>query len=635
MPAEKELSSCCEPSSNTINIKLTELFNDFLTIDGTASPPPPGTTLKLHNNQKGWRMEDSLKKYLSENLQFKKIETLTKELLDFNYDIDDWITGELEVCESKIFSNVIDNNFNILKLNYSFIKEGSILASPSTEDPNYFYDWVRDSGIIMKTILNFMKVQLDFINCDIQTESVLDHISFKSFKLITFCIKNFNHNYTLMQIPNLSGSSCDKPEGDLKGLGEPKWRLDETRYDDPWGRPQNDGPAIRAMAALHFLQVLKKYDIRVSQLIKLVKHHNLLKYDIFFDNEADFINKFILYDLKFIIKNWKEENFDLWEEVKGYHFFTSLCQLKAIKLGEEILALYLKDQALYEKLDIDEEFIATLHNTYEDILNFMKNDAGFDQPDKCYYVENPMSQGYRCGLDIATIIGSNLTHDYIFEHDLHDTEIPYSSKDLKMLNNLYHLGKSFVEIYPINDEFKKSQLSIGCCMGRYPEDIYNGNGTSEGHPWFLAVSNSCLLVYNTIMDHLLAKRDLVILLTSSVEAENFWNSIFELSNLKIPFKEDINITIPYGSDLWEMTLKALSRFADLYILQIRMHLNQKYGSMSEQFDRYTGIMRGATDLSWSYSSFWTAGIMRAKTLNEFAKFSEQKEIEREEDDRMF
>ncbi|CAI8494447.1 unnamed protein product [Hanseniaspora opuntiae] len=245
-----------------------------------------------------------------------------------------------------------------------------------------------------------------------------------------------------------------------------------------------------------------------------------------------------------------------------------------------------------------------------------------------------MSQDYRCGLDIATIIGSNLTHDYIFEHDLHDTEIPFSSKDLKILNNLYHLGKTFVDIYPINDEFKRSQLSIGCCMGRYPEDIYNGNGTSEGHPWFLAVSNSCLLVYNTIMDYLLSKRDLEILLASSVEAENFWNSIFELSNLKIPFKEDIKVTIPYGSDLWEMTLKALSRFADLYILQVRMHLNQKYGSMSEQFDRYTGIMRGATDLSWSYSSFWTAGLMRAKTLSEFDKYAEQKEMD-SGNDRMF
>lgn len=621
MTAEKEITPCCGPAPSTINIVLTELVNDFISIDGTVSPPPPNIPLK--KEALSWNLQNAMKKYLTENLQFKKIESLTKELLDFHYDIDDWILGELEVCESKLLSNVIDNNFNILKLNYSHIKEGSILASPSTKDPNYFYDWVRDSGIIMKTILNFVKVQLDFIDCDIESESLLKHISFRNYKLIAFCLKNFNHNYVLMQQENLSGNI--DLNSDLKGMGEPKWNLDETRYDDPWGRPQNDGPAIRAMAALHFIQLLRRFNIKLEDLIGAVKELGLLKYDIFFKNEVEFINKYIFLDLKFISLNWQEENFDLWEEIKGYHFFTSLVQLKAVQLGIENLPFY---QAIDSSV-LSKEFMHTLDETYANILNFMENDAGYTETDKCYYIETPQSKEFRCGLDIATIIGSNLTHDYLFEHDLGNAEIPYSSKDSKILNNLYHLGTKFVDIYPINDEFKKSKLSIGCCMGRYPEDIYNGNGTSHGNPWFLAVSNSCLLVYNTIMDYLLNKRDLEILLSSSIESENFWNSIFELSNLNIPFEDDIKLNIPYGCDLWEMTLKSLARFADLYILQIRMHLNQKYGSMSEQFDRENGIMRGAKDLSWSYSSFWTAGIMRAKTLSELSKFSEEKENAKE------
>ncbi|OBA24707.1 Six-hairpin glycosidase [Hanseniaspora valbyensis NRRL Y-1626] len=616
MTAQKEITLCCEPAASTINITLTELINDYISLDGSVSPPPPN--IPMIKESLSWNLTDALKKYLTENLQFKKIETLTKELLDFHYDIDDWILGELEVCESKILSNVIDNNFNILKLNYFHIKEGSILASPSTENPNYFYDWVRDSGILMKTILNFVKVQLEFIDYDVEHDYVLKHVSFKNYKLFAFCLKNFNHNYVLMQQDNLSGS-CD-PNGDLKGLGEPKWNLDETRYDDPWGRPQNDGPAIRAMAALHFLQLLRKYKIKVKDIISAVKDLGLLKYEIFFENETEFINKYIYYDLKFIMLNWREENFDLWEEVKGFHFFTSLVQLKAIKLAQENLPFY---QASDSGV-LDDAFINKLEETYNNILNFMENDAGFTEADKCHYIENPQSKSHRCGLDIATIIGSNLTHDYLFEHDLGNAEIPYSSRDFKILNNLHHLGKKFVDLYPINDEFKKSELSIGCCMGRYPEDVYNGNGTSHGNPWFLAVSNSCLLVYNTIQDYLINKRDLEILLTSSVESDNFWNSIFALSNLHIPFEEDVKVTIPYGSDLWEMTLKALARFADLYILQVRMHLNQKLGSMSEQFDLNTGMMRGAEDLSWSYSSFWTAGIMRAKTLNELSKFEESR-----------
>src|SRR5688500_16671266 len=32
----------------------------------------------------------------------------------------------------------------------------------------------------------------------------------------------------------------------LDFLGEPKFQADGSAFNDPWGRPQNDGPAIRA-----------------------------------------------------------------------------------------------------------------------------------------------------------------------------------------------------------------------------------------------------------------------------------------------------------------------------------------------------------------------------------------------------
>lgn len=45
------------------------------------------------------------------------------------------------------------------------------------------------------------------------------------------------------------------PSGDLNdggGLGEPKFRVNETAFTESWGRPQRDGPALRATAMIAF-----------------------------------------------------------------------------------------------------------------------------------------------------------------------------------------------------------------------------------------------------------------------------------------------------------------------------------------------------------------------------------------------
>lgn len=45
------------------------------------------------------------------------------------------------------------------------------------------------------------------------------------------------------------------PSGSLSngaGLGEPKFYVDETAFTGSWGRPQRDGPALRATALINF-----------------------------------------------------------------------------------------------------------------------------------------------------------------------------------------------------------------------------------------------------------------------------------------------------------------------------------------------------------------------------------------------
>ena len=52
----------------------------------------------------------------------------------------------------------------------------------------------------------------------------------------------------LQTVTNPSGSL--QPSG--AGLGEPKFNADGTRYNGNWGRPQRDGPPLRAVAMIQY-----------------------------------------------------------------------------------------------------------------------------------------------------------------------------------------------------------------------------------------------------------------------------------------------------------------------------------------------------------------------------------------------
>ena len=41
-------------------------------------------------------------------------------------------------------------------------------------------------------------------------------------------------------------------------LGEPKYNVNGTPFTGPWGRPQNDGPALRAITLIKFANHLIK-----------------------------------------------------------------------------------------------------------------------------------------------------------------------------------------------------------------------------------------------------------------------------------------------------------------------------------------------------------------------------------------
>jgi hypothetical protein len=90
----------------------------------------------------------------------------------------------------------------------------------------------------------------------------------------------------LQTVSNPSGTFL--PQG--LGLGEPKFQIDGTRFNGAWGRPQRDGPALRAIALMSFSNWLINngqkstaktitWPIIANDLSKqdLIFHHILLK----------------------------------------------------------------------------------------------------------------------------------------------------------------------------------------------------------------------------------------------------------------------------------------------------------------------------------------------------------------------
>ena len=61
-------------------------------------------------------------------------------------------------------------------------------------------------------------------------------------------IQDFVKSQAIIQtVTNPSGSLSSG-----RGLGEPKYYANETRFNDAWGRPQRDGPSLRATALLTY-----------------------------------------------------------------------------------------------------------------------------------------------------------------------------------------------------------------------------------------------------------------------------------------------------------------------------------------------------------------------------------------------
>ena len=95
-----------------------------------------------------------------------------------------------------------------------------------------YYTWTRDSALTLKVLVDL------FRNGDTDLLSIIEEY--------------INAQAYIQTVSNPSGNLANAG----LGLGEPKFNVDESAYTGSWGRPQRDGPALRATALIDFGQWL-------------------------------------------------------------------------------------------------------------------------------------------------------------------------------------------------------------------------------------------------------------------------------------------------------------------------------------------------------------------------------------------
>ncbi|KGR10636.1 glucoamylase [Candida albicans P57072] len=503
---------------------------------------------------------------------------------------DDWLVFQKQVCLKSILNN-IGGDFTI---DDKDLLPGVVIASPSTSNPDYYYQWTRDSAIIINILIDHL------------SQTPLHLINKNSTSSLVYIIESYIFNtQVLQQLPNLSGNVDN-----LENLCEPKFHVNLTAFNESWGRPQRDGPGLRSIAIMNYLSLLNNTQHQPSFSNLTMNDTSKIYHDI------------IKPDLKYSIEFWQFEGFDLWEEIKGIHFFTSLVQLKSLTMGLKFAQFY--NDSFEFRLDIMNS-IELLTKYIELESGFINNEDSDGDEDneqqllsRSYIISSPklFYTKSRSGLDIASILAVLYTHNNNNANDDDDNDFPFDVDNGLVLTTLRYLIQDMTLRYPINfqDNFQ------GVALGRYPEDIYDGYGKSEGNPWFISTATASELIYRLIYK-LKSNNQAIIIDQKNIEFyKEFIHSVSatEISNNELKFEAHINghpmMIINKDDKLYDELINKLFHYADGFLKVVQKHVDNN-GDMNEQFNKYIGFMQGAEKLTWSYGAVFTAINWRNKTLS--------------------
>ncbi|KXJ96895.1 glycoside hydrolase family 15 protein [Microdochium bolleyi] len=402
---------------------------------------------------------------------------------------------------------------------------GIVVASPSRSDPDYWYTWTRDAALVFKAIVDRFVYKYD---AGLQ-KNIQEYIAAQA---------------KLQTVSNPSGGLSDG-----QGLGEAKYYVDLSPFTGGWGRPQRDGPALRAIA--------------------MIAYSKWLVANGYTSTARDVVWPIIKNDLAYTTQYWSRPGFDLWEEVNGMSFFTTAAQHRALVEGS-VLAKSLGTTCA--GCDAIAPQILCFQQTY-----WTTNNGGYARANINY-------NSNRQERDANSILASIHSFDPALGCDA-GTFQPCSDK---ALSSHKVVVDSFRSIYTINSGIP---AGYAVAVGRYSEDVYY-----NGNPWYLNTLAAAEQLYDALY---VWQQQKSITVTSTSLA--FFKDIYPSAAVG---------TYAAGTKTYTDIYNAVFLFGEGFMKIVEKYTPTD-GALDEQFDRNTGKPISAKRLTWSYAAFLTASARRA------------------------
>jgi glucoamylase len=312
---------------------------------------------------------------------------------------------------------------------------GSVLASPVAADwnpePDYFFHWVRDSAVVMRTVAELATDARSDAERARWTRHFDDFVEF---------------SVALMQTQGAGQASPrERTQSDFRKflrsdeemravcgdavLGEPRFNPDGSPDVLRWSRPQYDGPALRSLTCLKFLAD----GGALSEPMRELLHR----------------------DLDFTARHAGATCIGPWEEAdqNAHHYYVGLVQLGALLHGRAFVDAAEAEGRLRAQLD---RHWSNEHQVYAAIA--------------------PIKGGGRHDLvDTSCLLG-------VLDADLPGG--PHSVDDVRVWQTLAALEELFGREFPIN------QGRSAPALGRSRDDRYFGGGA-----WYVTTLAAAALCY--------------------------------------------------------------------------------------------------------------------------------------------
>ncbi|KAJ1947609.1 hypothetical protein FBU59_001859 [Linderina macrospora] len=455
----------------------------------------------------------------------------------FNTALTNWVNTETTYAMNGVLANISPSG----------AAAGSVQAAPSTSNPDYRYHWVRDAGITLYEVSGWLNSTSDSSAAAVYKKKLSDYATFSR---------------TIQTVSSPSG------------LGTAKFNMDGTAYTGAWCNPQRDGAAMRAVSLISYARYLKSLGQDVSA---------------YYDGKNP-TSSVIKADLEYVANNWNADaqGCDIWEEVRGHHFYTRMIQRRAMIEGAQF-ATQMNDPGAASWYNTQATAITSGMASFWSgsiILPTISQNGGVSKP------ANIDAQVFLAALHAGL-------EDGFYTVD----------SDRMLATIVQHIAK-FNSIYAINTAtsttISSTSVPIGAALGRYPEDTYNGYSSGQqGNPWTLITSGMAEYHYRLISTW---NKSGKVVVTQAVA--NFLSQLTSLYGITFSNSYSVGSTYSSGSATFNEILANTMLGGDRYMARVARHTDSN-GKMWEEWNLSSGYGQGAPDLTWSYGAHVSAATSRA------------------------